>query len=145
MASRQPYKLLRTKTGFTDDTDFAGTQVAPAAGDTKIVAQPDRADHYVRRGVQLEFCLEFTDNSGTVIAGAASYTLSVIRTPSRADTVPPSDAVVASAPVTVTAKAHVPLLFPDVNPGDEFSVRLTGITEVATSTKVNVRYREIQA
>jgi hypothetical protein len=145
MASRQPYKLLRTKTGFTDDTDFAGTQTAPAASDTKIVAQPDRADHYVRRGVQLEFLLEFVDNSNVVIAGAASYTLSVIRTTSHLDAVPPAVSVVASAPVTVTAKAHVPLIFPDVKPGDDFSVRLTGITEPATATKVNVYYREIQA
>lgn len=144
MASRQPYKLLRTKTGFTDDTDFAGTQTAPDAADTKIVAQPDRDDHYVRRGVQIEFLLEFINNAGTVIAGAATYTLAVIRTPSRPGD-PPTAAVVASSPVTVTAKAHVPLIFGDVKPGDDFSVRLTSITNPATSTKVNVYYREIQA
>lgn len=144
MASTNDYRLLRTKANLTDDTDYVGTQAKPAAADLGTVHPPNRVGHIVQRGVQLELVLEFLNASNAAVNGAASYTMRLIKVIDRGWLVPITEIMVQSVAVTVTSQDRVPVIIGDLHVGDEFSVRLTGITGPTSSTQVRVLYREVQ-
>ena len=140
MASTFDYQLLLTSADLTDDADFAGTQTAPST--LKKVDPPDKIGNIVPRGVQLEIVVEWLTSAGVIVAGAGSFTLRVVKVIYRGWLNPKTSIVVDSA--AVSGQGSRPILISDMRVGDEFAVRITGITAPATTDKYRVLYREVQ-
>ncbi len=146
MSSDFDYKLLRTKADFTDDVDFAATQVAPVDADTAVVAYPDQVGNVIRRGIQIEIVIEWLSNALAVVAGAGSFTLQVVRVIDRPLAISSTPGAIVVDSVGISGRGSRPILIGDMRAGDQFGVRLSGITGPGGgATKLRVLYREVQA
>jgi len=127
-------KLLRTKTDYTDDDDWAGdvSLTVPVADQ-----DPGRLREHGLNGpvTQIEIVVVATDGTDQVDPAAGSFDLQLVRLFSRAD-----GSVAKAGSDTLTSQAFGTMIRVPFNGGD-FTVRLSNLTAPAGGTQVEIWYR----
>ena len=137
MASKFPYKTMRTKTVASgDDDDYVTDQSAPVGSVTLVSGSRDQGDP-----ITLEVVCEYLLAGDTVTTVArGTVDMSLVKT-----TGAPAPATRYTDSTTLTS---VPggrvVTFTDLRVGDVVAVRLTNVANPGgPSTKIRVSYREL--
>lgn len=154
MSNYFEYKVLRTTTNTSDDTDWAGAdpQTIPAA--TVQLEGPGHGTNSLSKPLKVEVMLEWLNADNTVdTTDRGTFSLQAIRVMSRRQsgpTVTGASSVVADGTLCVVDSAALtgqvayrPIIIDEIMPGDQFTVRLTSMTPSSGATKARVLYREI--
>lgn len=147
MANVVTWKVLKTVTGDTDETDYAGDQTAP--DDDELLSVAAKAPNGLDQTTGVAVMVEMIDNDGVVQArGAGAFDLQFVWVAPRStdhDDVGQESGTMIGDTAAKTAQVPYRPILTDFRggPSTKVGVRLTNITLSAGATKYRVLIREL--